>query len=171
MRKIYKLEHHAKPQFYGLEGIKLDMIIDLKDLNKMLPIIHKNLGIEESITYDKMMGPLLHSNDNGKKISNKTIYDPTFKKNVATKKPKTFTRIPSFTYFYDNESINIIQKIYQKDFEHFGYSLKLGDNNNTCCSDPKTHSCCSDPKTHSCCSDPKTHSSCSGPKTVSIFKI
>jgi len=128
MRKNYKLEHHAKPQFYGLGKIDFDLIIDLKDLNMMLPKIHTKLNIEKDIPYDEILESI---NRKGEKAGgNKTKYDSNFKKDVSNKKPNDFKKIPEFIHFYDDDSIKIIKDIYKNDFLNFGYSLKLGENSN-----------------------------------------
>jgi len=121
-RKKFSLEHHAKPQFYGLHDIHFDFIIDLKELNNLLPLIHNELGIENDYPFLELMG----DNASNKKY-NPTKYDFSLKKKVSHLKPKKFKKIPHYTYFYDDTSQQIILDIYLKDFNHFGYSHKLGN--------------------------------------------
>jgi hypothetical protein len=123
-RTKFALEHHAKPQYYNLDNIHFDWIVDLKQLNNLLPHIHAELGIEKDYPFLKLMGEKA-----SKKKYNPTKYDLSFTKNVSLVKPKKFKNIPHYIHFFDDASRKVILNIYQDDFDKFGYSHKLGDEN------------------------------------------
>jgi len=118
---IDSVNPHWRRQSCIIEYVKLDRIIDLKQLSKDLPEIEKQLGLTSNLNLQSRRQSNIYTNDSFK--------DLKFAGNISNTQlieyHKRTNSFPSKGLFYNDELRSKVQKIYQADFDQlpFDYSI------------------------------------------------
>lgn len=109
---------HWRHQTYILNNVKLDEVIDLKDMSAKLPELSEKLGFISKINFDKRrQSNSYNKNENAQKLEN--VYNIANTDLIKFKEANGF--FPAKDAFYTDEIKQKVKTIYKEDFEAFGY--------------------------------------------------
>ena len=108
-----RMEEHVKCYSYGNVGLQFDRVVKVESLATDMKKVQEDLGLSDIINFEDFY------------YQPPSPYTDTTQ-NVSDKKPLDFDKddIPSYEYFYTDELIEKVGKIYKQDIDLFDYKFE-----------------------------------------------
>jgi len=117
-QNIETVDAHWRKQSYILDGIKLDEIIDLKEIATALPELEKQFRIKTNFDFDIRR----QSNNYDAKKDERVSFAGDMANTELMRQHVETNIFPKKSTFYNDELKRKVRKIYEDDFKLYPYS-------------------------------------------------